>query len=99
MFFCFRFYWTFFQSFGFFQTFREKFEAICEKVFEFGMKEHERREKELEEFLTCTEDTKEENKSTSAKLIDQFEEYRKRVGNISVCSMLFKFVILRFALL
>ena len=51
-------------------------------MFEFGMKEHERREKELSEFQACIEDTKNENKNSSAKLIDLFEDYRKRVGFI-----------------
>jgi len=57
-------------------------------MFDFGMKEHERRAKELEEFLACIQDTKEENKNSSAKLIDQFEDYRKRVKFFTLCRMM-----------
>ena len=62
------------------QVYREKFEAVCCKIFDFGMKEHERRAKELEEFHACINETKTENKNMSASLIDAFEEYRKRVS-------------------
>ena len=61
------------------QIYEEKFMSVCKKVFEFGMKEHERRMKEVEEFHTCLAEAKEENKKLSSKLVDAFEGYRKKV--------------------
>ena len=62
-----------------FQIYREKFVAVCSKIFEFGIKEHERRAKEVEDFRNCIDEAKDDNRSSASKLIDSFEDYRKNV--------------------
>lgn len=69
--------------FNVFQIYEEKFVAVCGKIFDFGMKEHERREKEVEEFGSCMKEAKDDNKIAAAKLIDGFEEYRKKLSILS----------------
>lgn len=53
--------------------------GICQQVFEVGLKEHERRKKEVEEFYSCVDDAKKENKEMAIKKIDEFKKYKKKV--------------------
>ena len=53
--------------------------GICKQVFEVGLKEHERRKKEVDEFYSCVDDAKKENKEMAIKKIDEFKKYKKKV--------------------
>jgi len=50
------------------------------KIFSYGMLEHEKRTNEMNEFQTCLDEARKENKSLSVKHIDEFELYKKKVS-------------------
>lgn len=61
------------------QDFRTKFVEICQKVFEFGLKEHKRRTLEVEEFQQCMQEAVAANKKLSTTEIDDFESYKRKL--------------------
>ncbi len=63
-------------------TYKEKMVGICQKVFEVGLKEHARRKKEVDEFYSCVDDAKKENKEMAIIKIDEFKKYKKKVSYI-----------------
>ncbi|XP_002128801.2 dynein regulatory complex subunit 3-like [Ciona intestinalis] len=61
------------------KDFQDKFVEVCMKIFEFGMKEYEKRCKEMREFNTCIQDAEAANKRQAVAVIDAFEEYKKKL--------------------
>lgn len=59
--------------------YNEKFTAICQEIFEFGLKEHEKREAEIASFFSCLEEATQENNNTGVKHIHSYIEYKKKV--------------------
>lgn len=64
--------------------YNEKFTAICQEIFEFGLKEHEKREAEIASFFSCLEEATQENNNTGVKHIHSYIEYKKKVWSISL---------------
>lgn len=62
-------------------TFREKFVAVCDDLAALGLKEHQRRCAESDDFFACIEEAKDQNKEQGVKLIDKFANYKKRVSS------------------
>ena len=60
-------------------SFREKFVGICYQIFEYGIKEHDKRQAEVNQFWECIEEAKNENKQLGIKAIDEFMLMKKRV--------------------
>lgn len=60
-------------------AYNEKFTAICQEIFEFGLKEHEKREAEIASFFSCLEEATQENNNTGVKHIHSYIEYKKKV--------------------
>ena len=60
-------------------TFREKFVGICYQIFEYGIKEHDKRQAEVNQFWECIEEAKNENKQLGIKAIDEFMLMKKKV--------------------
>ncbi|XP_071507614.1 dynein regulatory complex subunit 3-like [Diadema antillarum] len=60
-------------------VYKDKMVAICQQVFQFGLQEHEKRCKEVEEFYSCVQEAKEENKDMAVQKIAEFNKYRKKV--------------------
>ncbi|XP_060081778.1 dynein regulatory complex subunit 3-like [Ylistrum balloti] len=60
------------------QTFKDKFVAICHQMFEYGLKEHEKRDSEVKQFWECVEDAKQENKNLGMQAINNFMVVKKR---------------------
>ncbi|XP_052068480.1 dynein regulatory complex subunit 3-like [Mytilus californianus] len=61
------------------ESFREKFVAVCYQIFEYGIKEHEKRQLEVNQFWECIEEAKNENKLLGMKAIDEFMVMKKKV--------------------
>lgn len=61
------------------QAYKEKFTAVCEEIFEFGLKEHEKREAEVASFFSCLEEATKDNNNTGVKHIHNYIEYKKKV--------------------
>ncbi|KAK6171385.1 hypothetical protein SNE40_019585 [Patella caerulea] len=59
--------------------FKEKFLGVCQKIFEYGLSENEKRQAEVNQFWECVEEAKTENKEAGMKIIGTFFEERKRV--------------------
>ena len=59
--------------------YKEKFTAICEEIFEFGLKEHEKREAEIASFFSCLEEATKDNNNAGVKHIHNYIEYKKKV--------------------
>ncbi|XP_022802864.1 dynein regulatory complex subunit 3-like [Stylophora pistillata] len=60
-------------------AYKEKFTTICQEIFEFGLKEHEKREAEVASFFSCLEEATQENNNTGVKHIHSYIEYKKKV--------------------
>ena len=61
-------------------SFKEKFSGFCQQIFEYGLQTHNEREKEVATFWECIEDAKEENKTIGMSKINDFMNYKKKVG-------------------
>ena len=59
--------------------YREKFENICKQIFEFGLVEHEKRQKEVSMFWECLNEAKDDNKKDGMNHIDDFMDYKKKL--------------------
>ena len=59
--------------------YKEKFTSICEEIFEFGLKEHEKREAEIASFFSCLEEATKDNNNAGVKHIHNYIEYKKKV--------------------
>ncbi|KAJ7305978.1 hypothetical protein JRQ81_010344 [Phrynocephalus forsythii] len=59
-----------------------KFVAICENLFEYGLKQHERREEEVKLFYECLNEALAENQEQGAKIIQAFEEKNSRALDV-----------------
>lgn len=63
--------------------YKEKFTAICEEIFEFALKEHEKREAEIASFFSCLEEATKDNNNAGVKHIHNYIEYKKKVRTYS----------------
>ena len=74
-------------------TYKEKFTAICQQIFELGLAKHEERVAEKKMFWECVNDAKRENKEAGVTKIEEFMDYKKKVGVrinfLIVCSSAF----------
>uniref|UniRef100_H2Z571 Dynein regulatory complex subunit 3 n=1 Tax=Ciona savignyi TaxID=51511 RepID=H2Z571_CIOSA len=61
------------------KDFQDKFVDVCLKTFEYGMKGYGKRCTELAEFNACIEAAKSENKRQAVKVIDEFDERKKKL--------------------
>ncbi|KAL9956946.1 hypothetical protein ACROYT_G038512 [Oculina patagonica] len=59
--------------------YKEKFTAVCQEIFEFGLKEHEKREAEIASFFSCLEEATQDNNNAGVKHIHNYIEYKKKV--------------------
>ncbi|XP_033023731.1 dynein regulatory complex subunit 3 [Lacerta agilis] len=62
------------------EIYKTKFVAICENLFEYGLKQYERREAEVALFYECLNEALEENHQLCSKILQDFEE--KNLGVI-----------------
>ncbi|XP_071963999.1 dynein regulatory complex subunit 3-like [Antedon mediterranea] len=60
-------------------SYKEKMVVICQQVFEFGLKEFDRREHDVQEFYACIQEAKDENKKDAINEIKKFNQYRKKM--------------------
>nr|XP_054762635.1 dynein regulatory complex subunit 3-like [Lytechinus pictus] len=60
-------------------VYKEKMVAICQQVFAFGLDEHEKRCKEVDEFYSCVQEAKDENKDMAVDIIAVFNKYKKKI--------------------
>ncbi|XP_022092308.1 dynein regulatory complex subunit 3-like [Acanthaster planci] len=60
-------------------VFKEKMVGICKQVFDHGLAEHAKRQREVEEFYTCVKEAKVENKDMGIVKIQEFNRYKKKV--------------------
>ena len=49
------------------------------EVFEFGLKEHQKREEEVDSFFSCLKEAMTENKKDGVGRIQNYIEYKKKV--------------------
>ncbi|XP_078414658.1 dynein regulatory complex subunit 3 [Cetorhinus maximus] len=61
----------------FVETYKAEFTNICQKLFHYGLKGFDTREKELEHFLECLQEAVEDNQQKGVKIIKEFEEKNK----------------------
>ena len=54
--------------------------GICKQVFDLGLAEHAKRQKDVEEFYACVQEAKVENKDMGIVKIGEFNRYKKKVG-------------------
>lgn len=59
--------------------YKEKFLTLCQEMFSFGLKEHQKREEEINTFFTSIGEAREENKNQGVKCIAEYLEYKKKV--------------------
>ena len=64
--------------------YKEKFAAVCEEIFQFGLKEHEKREAEIASFFSCLEEATQDNNNVGVKDIHEYIEYKKKVRVLSM---------------
>lgn len=60
-------------------SYKEKFSAICQQVFDYGLDKFQERDAEVSLFHECVDEAKEENRMLSAAKIEEFLEYKKQV--------------------
>lgn len=58
--------------------FRDKFVAICQQIFEYGLQEHAKRDEEINSFWECVEEAKTENKELGMVAIENFMNIKKK---------------------
>ncbi|KAH0632035.1 hypothetical protein JD844_020059 [Phrynosoma platyrhinos] len=63
-------------------TYKSKFVAICEALFEYGLREHEKREAEVTLFYECLNEALADNEAQGTKIIQDFE--KKNGGALDV---------------
>ncbi|ESP03863.1 hypothetical protein LOTGIDRAFT_212018 [Lottia gigantea] len=63
--------------------FAKKFLAVCQKIFEYGLTENEKRQAEVNQFWECVEEAKTENKEAGVKILEAFNVERKRVSQLN----------------
>ncbi|XP_067912055.1 dynein regulatory complex subunit 3 isoform X3 [Heterodontus francisci] len=61
----------------FVEIYKVEFTDICQKLFEYGLKGYDNREKELEHFLECLGEAIEDNQQRGVKVIKEFEDKNK----------------------
>ena len=61
-------------------VYREKFTAICQNLFEFGIEKHKERSEEVDMFWECLVEAKADNKVKGDKFITEFMDYKKEVN-------------------
>ncbi|XP_054851491.1 dynein regulatory complex subunit 3 [Eublepharis macularius] len=59
-------------------TYKSKFVAICENLFEYGLKQYEKREAEVVLFYECLNEALEDNREQGSKIMADFEEKHLR---------------------
>lgn len=59
--------------------YKEKYIAICQDIFELGLKEHAKREEEIACFYSSIDDAIQDNKDEGVKKIQKYIEYKKKV--------------------
>ncbi|XP_067912054.1 dynein regulatory complex subunit 3 isoform X2 [Heterodontus francisci] len=65
----------------FVEIYKVEFTDICQKLFEYGLKGYDNREKELEHFLECLGEAIEDNQQRGVKVIKEFEDKNKEHFN------------------
>ena len=60
-------------------TFKEKFGQTCVQIYEYGLKKHEERVKEVSLFWDCFNEAKDENKEQGSTFINDFLKFKKEV--------------------
>lgn len=60
-------------------VYREKFTAICQQIFQYGLGEHKKRDAEVVTFWECVEEAKSENKDIGMKAVDEFMAEKKKL--------------------
>uniref|UniRef100_A0A8D0GGM6 Dynein regulatory complex subunit 3 n=1 Tax=Sphenodon punctatus TaxID=8508 RepID=A0A8D0GGM6_SPHPU len=55
-------------------TYKSKFVSVCENLFDYGLKQHEKRQDEVAVFNECLEEALTDNREQGAKIILAFEE-------------------------
>lgn len=63
--------------------YKEKFTAVCQEIYEFGLKEHEKREAEIASFFSCLEEATQDNNNAGVKHIHNYIEYKKKVSQVA----------------
>lgn len=63
--------------------YKEKFTAVCQEIYEFGLKEHEKREAEIASFFSCLEEATQDNNNAGVKHIHSYIEYKKKVSQLA----------------
>uniref|UniRef100_A0A4W3IAT2 Dynein regulatory complex subunit 3 n=1 Tax=Callorhinchus milii TaxID=7868 RepID=A0A4W3IAT2_CALMI len=58
-----------------------EFTEICIKIFHYGLRGYETREKEVKQFLECLQEAIEDNQNIGVEIIKDFEEKSKEVGS------------------
>lgn len=59
--------------------FSEKFTAICQQIFEYGLQEHKKRDAEVAMFWECVGEAKSDNKEMGMKAVNEFMLEKKRM--------------------
>ncbi|XP_066292825.1 dynein regulatory complex subunit 3-like [Branchiostoma lanceolatum] len=59
--------------------YKDKYTAICQQIFEYGLKEHQRRGDEVSGFQTAVDEAKEDNRNMGMRKINDFNEYRRKM--------------------
>ena len=62
-----------------YHNYKEKFVGLCKEIFQFGLKEHNKREEECQQFFTALSDAINENRGTGIEAIEAFEGFKKAV--------------------
>lgn len=66
-------------------TYRDKFVIICLNIFEYGLKQQEKRKVELDTFNACVQEAVQENREQGKLRIAKFEEKHLLVGPALPC--------------
>lgn len=66
-------------------TYKEKFTAVCQQMFEYGLETHREREDELKQFRDALEAAKQDNRQQAAVKIDEFMLYKHKVSSVQSC--------------
>eukprot|EP00062_Callorhinchus_milii_P019899 gi/632974955/ref/XP_007903960.1/ PREDICTED: leucine-rich repeat-containing protein 48 [Callorhinchus milii] len=61
----------------FVETYKAEFTEICIKIFHYGLRGYETREKEVKQFLECLQEAIEDNQNIGVEIIKDFEEKSK----------------------
>lgn len=60
-------------------SYKEKFSAICQAIFDYGLDKYKERDEEVALFHECIEEAQTENRKASASKIEEFLAYKKKV--------------------